>query len=155
MRLLFILVNREKKKEEKGWKGQQQQIIIVIVVSIWIYSNDINLTDHITVSIFFADLMSTRYRKDIYQNWLSLFGKSGIIWLLRLIIIVFIYFLVSGGHITYVLLYSFVFFALSFSFIWRHSFAFVGLQFDFCLRTDLFFRHSCVYRSTNTTTVEW
>lgn len=39
------------------------------------YSKGINLTDHTTISVFFADLVSTRYRKDIYQNWLSLLGK--------------------------------------------------------------------------------
>lgn len=40
------------------------------------FSKGINLTDHTAISVFFADLVSVRYRKDIYQNWLSLLGKE-------------------------------------------------------------------------------
>lgn len=51
---------------------------MVTVTSIYLdfYSKGINLTDHTSISVSFADLISTRYRKDIYQNWLSLLGKK-------------------------------------------------------------------------------
>lgn len=38
-------------------------------------SKGINITDHSTITVSFADLVSTHNRKDIYQNWLSLLGN--------------------------------------------------------------------------------
>lgn len=38
------------------------------------FSKGINLTDHTSVTVYFGDLVSTHYRKDIYQNWLSILG---------------------------------------------------------------------------------
>ncbi|XP_031617478.1 sodium channel protein Nach-like [Contarinia nasturtii] len=37
----------------------------------------INITDHTSLTVFFGDLVSTHYRKDIYQNWLSLLASFG------------------------------------------------------------------------------
>ncbi|XP_055295176.1 sodium channel protein Nach-like [Sitodiplosis mosellana] len=34
----------------------------------------INITDHTSLTVFFGDLVATRYRKDVYQNWFSLLG---------------------------------------------------------------------------------
>lgn len=45
------------------------------ITSILNYSKDINLTDQSLLHIFFNDLVSTHYRKDIYQNWLNVLGK--------------------------------------------------------------------------------
>lgn len=55
------------------------------------FSHGINLTDHTSISVFFADLVSTRYRKDIYQNWLSLLGKNHVLFACLLLLWPFIY----------------------------------------------------------------
>jgi len=34
-----------------------------------------NHTDSILVHVFYSDLMSTRYRMEIFQNWLSALGE--------------------------------------------------------------------------------
>lgn len=36
-----------------------------------------NLTDHSLVHIYFIDLTSTVYRKDMYQNWLGTLAAFG------------------------------------------------------------------------------
>lgn len=45
----------------------------------FIHSKDVNLTDQSLINIFFADLVSTHYRKDIFQNWLAILGKKNTI----------------------------------------------------------------------------
>jgi hypothetical protein len=41
------------------------------------FFKDINLTDQTLVHVFFNDLISTHYRKDMYQNWLGVLAAFG------------------------------------------------------------------------------
>lgn len=41
------------------------------------FFKDINITDQSLVHIFFNDLISTHYRKDMYQNWLGVLAAFG------------------------------------------------------------------------------
>ncbi len=41
------------------------------------FFKDINVTDQTLVHIFFNDLISTHYRRDMYQNWLSILAAFG------------------------------------------------------------------------------
>lgn len=41
------------------------------------FFKDINLTDQTLIHIFFNDLISTHYRKDMYQNWLGVLAAFG------------------------------------------------------------------------------
>ncbi|EDS36313.1 pickpocket 16 [Culex quinquefasciatus] len=41
------------------------------------FFKDIKLQDQSAVHIYFSDLVSTRYRKDIYQNWLGVLASFG------------------------------------------------------------------------------
>lgn len=41
----------------------------------FVFSNEINVTDHSSINVFFADLESIHYRRDVYQNWLNLLGN--------------------------------------------------------------------------------
>lgn len=41
------------------------------------FFKDINLTDHSLVHVYFVDLTSTKYRKDMYQNWLGILAAFG------------------------------------------------------------------------------
>lgn len=41
------------------------------------FFKDVNLTDHSLVHIYFIDLTSTVYRKDMYQNWLGTLAAFG------------------------------------------------------------------------------
>jgi amiloride-sensitive sodium channel len=41
------------------------------------FFKDINLTDQALVHVFFNDLISTHYRKDMYQNWLGVLAAFG------------------------------------------------------------------------------
>lgn len=107
------------------------------------FSKGINLTDHTAISVFFADLVSVRYRKDIYQNWLSLLGKEHVHFAVVLLLLCC---LVNEGHY-YVLFCSLFFSLLLFSFIWWYSRAIVGLQFCYCIRIDLLFYHPSIFRS--------
>lgn len=40
-------------------------------------SKDVVLTDQSLIHVFFTDLVSTRYRMDIYQNWLGTLATFG------------------------------------------------------------------------------
>lgn len=40
-------------------------------------SKDVTLTDQSLVHVFFNDLVSTRYRMDIFQNWLGTLATFG------------------------------------------------------------------------------
>lgn len=42
-------------------------------------SKDVKLQDESLIHVYFNDLVSTLYRKDIYQNWLSILGNKYII----------------------------------------------------------------------------
>lgn len=89
-------------------------------------SKDINVTDHTSVSVYFGDLVSTHYRKDIYQNWLSLLGN---------------------------LKYMVVNMRLNnrpfsiFSLFWWYTWPATRFQFCCRIRNDLFFHSSSVIRS--------
>lgn len=39
-----------------------------------LYSKDTEIIDQTVIHVFFNDLVSTHYRKDIYQNWLGVLG---------------------------------------------------------------------------------
>lgn len=41
------------------------------------FFKDVNITDQTLVHIFFNDLISTHYRKDMYQNWLGVLAAFG------------------------------------------------------------------------------
>lgn len=41
------------------------------------FFKDINVTDQTLIHIFFNDLISTNYRKDMYQNWLGVLAAFG------------------------------------------------------------------------------
>lgn len=41
------------------------------------FFKDVNITDQSLVHIFFNDLISTHYRKDMYQNWLGVLAAFG------------------------------------------------------------------------------
>lgn len=41
------------------------------------FFKDITITDHSLVHIYFVDLTSTKYRKDMYQNWLGILAAFG------------------------------------------------------------------------------
>jgi acid-sensing ion channel, other len=41
------------------------------------FFKDVNITDQTLLHIFFNDLISTHYRKDMYQNWLGILAAFG------------------------------------------------------------------------------
>lgn len=41
------------------------------------FFKDVDITDQTLIHIFFNDLISTRYRKDMYQNWLGTLAAFG------------------------------------------------------------------------------
>ena len=60
------------------------------------FFKDINLTDQTLIHIFFNDLISTHYRKDMYQNWLGVLAAfGGMSYLFSLIFFFFLKFLTS------------------------------------------------------------
>lgn len=54
--------------------------LLVVLIGVFFgghYSKDVVLTDQSLMHVFFTDLVSTRYRMDIYQTWLGTLATFG------------------------------------------------------------------------------